>query len=169
MKDCDSQPLNKSKDFTTSHRWYFKLGTPHFEIGGGLYTPFEVTESSPFRAIVVQDETVLGFTREGKDLLLNMRFYNVLRQPLLIIEKGEVLLSSNNIDIRFEGEALTVIPPFGWKPIVIKKLETGIRISSGIFLERVAPWPPPATTVARGAPRGRRARRLRGRVHGRAA
>ncbi|SPU54094.1 HNH endonuclease [Bordetella trematum] len=129
-------PYNLSRPRTSPDRWYFSGAEFHFMIGTNAYLfNFEdAKEGGTSRsAIRINGQDVFRVDMLDGEILLSAMFHDKVGRLILLVEQGEVVVSTRVFDYDIKGRHLTISDLDGGKLLDLHKLDDGIEVRRGFF------------------------------------
>jgi len=131
LRSANQNPCNSKRRFTPPAEAAI-TGSSDFilHLGGNKY-PFILTRGREAPVVVLDGLPFLSLSSESGCVLISLTLYDDVRRPVLIVERGEIAVSTGVWDYKFEGRVLT-IRSARYKVLVKLRFEpTDIKILSG--------------------------------------
>ena len=124
-------PHNGSKKFTASHFMPIVGDTALFEAGTNRFEFSFRSQPGRFSAIEIFRQSILGLHNEEGHLLLDVLLTAQNGDPLVVIEKGELRVSTGVWDYRLEGRDLVISSPNQKPTLQCQFLRNGFSVRRG--------------------------------------
>lgn len=109
----------------------------HFEAGNNIYDFTFSQLHNHFFTIIIGDREILGLTFEDENLLLDLAFYDDDGKTILLVERGEMTISTGVWDYRIEGPNITIHSAERNIGLDMTVLQNGVNVRRG-----TASYPP---------------------------
>ncbi|WP_419705338.1 hypothetical protein [Promicromonospora sp. NFX87] len=108
VREWNASPFNLRTEMSKPRPLYFHGNSCIFTLGS-ISIRNEMEESHPhFQAITVDGKELLGFEFDGGRPLLNLSLYDHQDQPLVQVENSELMYRTDQWDVEWVGQTLTV-------------------------------------------------------------
>ena len=131
---CRIQPANAKRNHTTPHLHLAVGDRARFVLGGVVYESSFALIGNRFEAIRLYGQTMLGVTHEAGNLLFDICLMDESGRVILLIDKGELMISTGVWDYRVEGKDLEIRSDQTTVSLRLRFEEHGFSVSKGYII-----------------------------------
>ncbi|MBO3089667.1 hypothetical protein [Cellulomonas dongxiuzhuiae] len=108
VQQWNASPFNARAKMSKPHPLHYFGNACEFVLGSNTVFNRMGEGNALFRALTIDGRPLLGFRFEQGRLLLNLAIYDHKDQPLFLVEDGELTYRTDQWDIEWVGQTLTV-------------------------------------------------------------